>query len=98
MSAFIIFIGTEEKRGVLNPSIVGPFDSHEAAEVWLAEGESTAGWYGPTRPEIAGWFDAQASMYGGYPTIHIVSERTAEDPTSWLNGASLYMDEVEEGE
>jgi hypothetical protein len=91
MSAYVILIGTEEKNGVLEPDIIGPFADADAANAWL-EGDIETGWYGPCNSRVAAWFDTEADMHGGYPAIHVVSDATATDPEQWGD----FYDEAED--
>jgi hypothetical protein len=82
LSAYIMFIGTEEKQGVLDPDIVGPFEDAAAANAWL-DGDVEAGWYGPCNSRVARWFDTNADLYGGYPAIHVICDANATNPGEW---------------
>lgn len=72
MSSYVIFNGSEEKRGQTHPDIVGPFTDHAAAATWLED-----------NPAVDSWLEFERSCHGGWPTAIIVSADTATDPGQW---------------
>lgn len=76
-----MLIGTEEKHGVMSPTILGPFTDAAAATAWLTEdGEGYFGY----RPEVNYWFTGEADAHGGYPAVHVISAEDCKDPDDWL--------------
>ena len=75
-NVYLIFFGSEEKHGQVNPSPILEFESQEKFEEWQKRGGQ---YYMDTMIEN------NAALYGGWPTWHIISEGGNDDPDVLLD-------------
>lgn len=68
MSAFVV-ISFDDKQGVVNPDIYGPFATDAEAEAFADRVNADALTF--------------VQNVGGYYGIHVVSDATAKDPSEW---------------
>jgi hypothetical protein len=76
---FVVLTGCE-KQDILNPDVLGPFESYRAAYLWIAElRNANIAVDGPWKGEIY-----LEPIDGGYAGFAIVNEGTAGNPKEYM--------------
>lgn len=84
-SAYVVLLDSEGNDNDL--TIIGPFYSESEATEWAYDSESELGY----RKSLSCWLETQRTLFGGYPSINIVSGAHCESPKEW----EAEWDEVE---
>jgi len=87
-AAYIVLVGSEEKNGVLDPTILG-FKTTHLRKAWLERGGQKA---------LERWERNEGECYGGWPTYYFIGPGSALDPEEWLADQNKWAEEFDEAE